>query len=180
AEGGGELGAFAPGLGALAAHLESRDFLTEPPYAPPRAAPLEWLSPDDALYLEAFRRLQGLRRSLEAGTRWVLFERNGPLLWRALEREIGAFLGRLREAGLLEPETPGGSFRVRCGPLDAEGSPADAAGADLFCVDARETGVSIRVRARLARPYGPALARRRFERERAPSREPGGPGQEGT
>lgn len=184
AEGGARPEALEPGLGALVAYLESRDFRPEPPYAPPSAERPAWLSPEDALYLEAFRRLQGLRRSLEEGTRWVLFERNGPLLWGALEREIGSFLGRLREAGLLEPEASGGSFRVRCGPLGAEGSPAEAggAGADLLSVDAQETGVSIRVWARLARPYGPALARRErgFEGGRAPSREPGGLGRGGT
>ncbi len=153
-----------PDLGEVAAFLEASDFEAEPPFAPRKFEPPPWLSPEDALYLCAFRRLQGLRRSLELGTRWAVFELNGPLLWKALEREAAAFLRSLADAGLLEPPMRGDPFSVECVPVASTDRPDAPAGRSDSGEDApasrpRETGISIRVRARLAEPYASALAR---------------------
>lgn len=127
--------------GALAAWLESTDFQEEPAFAVRPEPPLPGVSADDALRLRAWRRFQGLRRSLDLGTRWVLFELNHPLLWRRVEREVTAFLRRLEKAGFLARRGGQASFSVNCGPTEEEW----------------ETGIGLRVVARLEDPYGSIL-----------------------
>jgi uncharacterized protein len=69
--------------------------------------------------VEDWRLREGLRRSIDLGTRWVVFEPDGDLLRRRVEREVSAFLDRLRRLGLLEGGTPDEAFRVRCGSRPA-------------------------------------------------------------
>ena len=57
----------------------------------------------------------GFRRSIDRGSRWLLFEPNHPLVWRRLERETRAFLHQLTVEGVLPPGV-GSGFEVSCGP----------------------------------------------------------------
>lgn len=161
-----------PSLGDLAAFLEAWDFQPEPPFLPRGWEPPIWLPREEALYLCAFRRSQGLERSIELGTRWVIFDLGGPLLCKALEREIVAFLRELGDFGLLESAAREEAFAVECVPLEAGswGSAEEESArvrADAAASQPPEVGISIRVRVRLAEPYGSALARGRsmFRRE---------------
>jgi hypothetical protein len=65
--------------------------------------------------LWAWRRWEGLRRSLDLGTRWLLFEVQDRRLRARVEREVTAFLHTLTDAGLLERtrEQPGYDIRSR-------------------------------------------------------------------
>jgi len=136
-------------LGALLGFLESTDFREEPAFQREQRALPRWLAPLDALRLQAWRRQAGLHRSLEMGTRWVVFELNHPLLWGRVERDITLFLQRLAQRGFLAPGAL--AFEVNCGPAGAPpGSDGQASGGV-------EPGVSIVVRATLASPYGEAL-----------------------
>jgi hypothetical protein len=79
-----------------------------------------WLLEPDRRYIEWWRRREGLRRSLDLGTRWLFLEPDGPLLQRRVERDVAAFLRRLEAHGLLE--NAGEAFDVGA-PL-AGGAPA--------------------------------------------------------
>src|SRR5262249_50933502 len=130
----------AAALGALLGFLEAAGFKEEAPFGVSwngfsSATRPPWLSRVDALRLEAWRRWEGLRRSIDFGTRWTVFEVHHPLLWGRVEREVKAFLYRLQRLGFLssglandsgESEPPG--FRVECGP--SEGSERDGPGSD--------------------------------------------------
>jgi len=104
-----------PPSGPLLALLESRDFREDRPEAALKALrgpghpPLAG-SPYSSV--ESWRAWEGLRRSIDLGTRWVLFEQHGEFLERRLEREVGAFLARLHRLGLFEGRTPDDAFRV--------------------------------------------------------------------
>lgn len=64
--------------------------------------------------LRAWRFWAGLRRSLDLGTRWVLFEIQDAFLAGRLDREVRAFLYRLYTGGLFGRRTPDHAFRVSC------------------------------------------------------------------
>jgi hypothetical protein len=64
--------------------------------------------------LRAWRRWEGLRRSLDLGSRWVLFEAHHPALAARLAREARAFLLRLLDAGFFAARAPEEAFEVRC------------------------------------------------------------------
>jgi hypothetical protein len=64
--------------------------------------------------LRRWLRREGLRRSLDAGTRWVLLEVLDPFLPGRVEREVRAFLLRLFHAGFFEGSSPEAAFDVRC------------------------------------------------------------------
>jgi hypothetical protein len=148
------------GLGALLGFLEATGFKEEAPsrrLQPGRSGGSEaglpgsgappWLSKAGALRLEAWRRWAGLRRSIDIGTRWTVFEVNHPLLWGRVEREVRAFLLRLERLGLVEGALDGegsdAGREVECGPWDGRGSKSDGLGGRI----------RIRVRARLSGPY---------------------------
>ena len=61
----------------------------------------------------------GLERSLDLGSRWVLFEANHRLIWGRLEREARAFLHDLSFDGILPPWGSAG-WEVRCDPVSGE------------------------------------------------------------
>jgi hypothetical protein len=114
--------AFAALLGDLAGFLEAGDFTPEPPFTPVPPAP-PWLAEPDRRYLAWWRRREGLRRSIDLGTRWVLLEPDDSLLRRRVERDVAAFLRRLERHGLLDGDGDGPRFEVECAPL-AGGAPS--------------------------------------------------------
>ncbi len=88
--------------------------------------------------VEAWRAWEGLRRSIDQGTRWIVFEPNGAHLRRRVEREVGAFLERLFRLGLLEGKTAEEAYRVRCEPSRSAERPAE--GLLVLQVDVRLKG----------------------------------------
>jgi hypothetical protein len=137
-----ENAAVVPGgeAAALVGLLETGDPRAEPPFAETAVAPPDWLPRGDFDALRAWRLREGLRRSLDFGTRWTLAEVSGPSLWRGVEREVAAFLERLRGAGLLEPARGGSPFEVACGPETSKSGEVDPA------------RIAIRVQVRLRAP----------------------------
>lgn len=97
---------------ALAGYLEARDFF---PLRTPSALDRSNLAirsgagreedsfpfPGELRALVTWRRRQGLRRSLEAGTRWAVFEYASSALLRRVERQTRAFLHSLAVDGFL-------------------------------------------------------------------------------
>ena len=101
-----------PSAACLAGCLEARDFF---PLRTPSVLQRSSLAirsgiggegellpfPDELRALVAWRRRQGLRRSLETGTRWTVFEYASEVLLRKVEREVRAFLHSLAVDGFL-------------------------------------------------------------------------------
>jgi hypothetical protein len=86
-----------------------------------------------------WRLREGLRRSLDWGSRWVVFEPDHPFVRRRLEREVRAFLHELALEGVLAP-WGGPDLDVRCEPAVDPGRP-------------EERKVILTVRLRLAKQY---------------------------
>ncbi|HEX4460893.1 MAG TPA: phage tail sheath subtilisin-like domain-containing protein [Polyangia bacterium] len=63
-----------------------------------------------------------LRRSLEEGTQWVVFENNEPLTWERLTRDVDSFLKNLWEQGYFAGVEPEESYFARC---NAETNPRE-------------------------------------------------------
>ena len=63
-----------------------------------------------------------MERSIARGTQWVVFEPNSRPLWKAIERDITAFLTLLWRNGALMGDTPEQAFFVKC---DEETNPPD-------------------------------------------------------
>jgi uncharacterized protein len=63
-----------------------------------------------------------LRKSIDQGTQWVVFEPNDPGLWARIQRNVTAFLTNVWRAGALFGATPQEAFYVKC---DAETNPAE-------------------------------------------------------
>ncbi len=126
-----EEGIAVPPCGAAMAGFERSDFREDRPQDALRALlgtgfldaghlgsghPTLHSAPDAAgrfASVEAWRAWEGLRRSLDRGTRWVVFEVAGEFLRRRIERELAAFLARLHRLGLLRGRTPEEAFLVR-------------------------------------------------------------------
>jgi hypothetical protein len=68
----------------------------------------------DWRYVNVRRLFIMLRRSLEEGTQWTVYEPNEPVTWQRLSREIGEFLNSLFEKGYFAGNEPGESFYVKC------------------------------------------------------------------
>ena len=101
-------------LGLLAASLRVGDFSEELPFRDRGRGggdPVMGVSRRARDGMRLWRRKEGLRRSLDRGTRWALLEANRPLLRRRVEREVTAFLRRLEDLGLLDR---GAGFSVEC------------------------------------------------------------------
>ena len=76
--------------------------------AGPGAASADWR-------LLANRRLALLiLDSIERGTRWMLFERNGPALWARADRQLRGFFGALEEEGAFAERAPGDRWFAIC------------------------------------------------------------------
>ena len=73
-------------------------------------------------YLSVRRLFNMIEESIAEGTRWVVFEPNDATLWKAIRRDVSAFLTRLWRSGALMGSTPEEAFFVKC---DAETNPSD-------------------------------------------------------
>lgn len=76
----------------------------------------------DLKYVSVRRTLLYLRKSIEQGTQWVVFEPNGPALWQRITRNVAAFLTTVWRSGALFGTTAGEAFYVKC---DAETNPPE-------------------------------------------------------
>jgi phage tail sheath protein FI len=88
-------------------------------------------------YLNVRRTFLYLRKSIDRGTQWVVFEPNTPALWAKITRNINAFLTTVWRAGALFGTTPQEAFYVKC---DAATNPVELR--DLGQV-VTEIGVSV-------------------------------------
>jgi phage tail sheath protein FI len=77
----------------------------------------------DLKYVHVRRTLLFLRRSIEEGTQWVVFEPNEPGLWQKITRNITAFLTNVWRSGALFGTTVQEAFYVKC---DAEINPPES------------------------------------------------------
>jgi phage tail sheath protein FI len=73
-------------------------------------------------YVPVRRFINMVSESLEEALQWVVFETNHEPLWKAIRRDITAFLTLLWRQGMLKGETPEQAFYVKC---DAENNPDD-------------------------------------------------------
>jgi uncharacterized protein len=76
----------------------------------------------DLKYVNVRRTLLFLRKSIEQGTQWVVFEPNGPELWQRITRNITAFLMTVWRSGALFGTSTAEAFYVKC---DAETNPPE-------------------------------------------------------
>jgi phage tail sheath protein FI len=65
-------------------------------------------------YVNVRRLFIMLRRAIERGTQWAVFESNDPRTWETLSREVGIFLEGLWNKGAFAGPTPQASFYVVC------------------------------------------------------------------
>jgi len=73
-----------------------------------------------------------LRRALEEGSRWVVFEPNTPNTWDSVRTRVRAFLEKLYEKGMFAGGSPEESFYVKC---DAETNPPEACEQGILAVE---------------------------------------------
>jgi uncharacterized protein len=74
----------------------------------------------DLKYINVRRTLLFLRKSIDEGTQWVVFEPNSPALWQTITRNVTAFLTEVWRSGALFGTTAPEAFYVKC---DAETNP---------------------------------------------------------
>lgn len=65
-------------------------------------------------YLNVRRLFNMVEESIARSTRWVVFEPNDRPLWKAIRRDVGAFLTLLWRQGALLGRTPEEAFFVQC------------------------------------------------------------------
>jgi phage tail sheath protein FI len=80
------------------------------------AASSEWR------YLNVRRLFNMIEESIAQNTRWVVFEPNDVSLWKAIRRDVSAFLMTLWRDGALAGASPEAAFFVKC---DAETNPPE-------------------------------------------------------
>ena len=68
----------------------------------------------DLKYINVRRTLIFLRKSIDAGTQWAVFEPNDRSLWAKLVRNVSAFLTTVWSDGALFGSTAAEAFYVRC------------------------------------------------------------------
>jgi phage tail sheath protein FI len=76
----------------------------------------------DLKYINVRRTLLFIRKSIDQGTQWVVFEPNEPGLWQKITRNITAFLTNVWRSGALFGTTAQEAFYVKC---DAETNPPE-------------------------------------------------------
>jgi hypothetical protein len=76
----------------------------------------------DLKYINVRRLLIFLRKSIDQGTQWVVFEPNDRSLWAKIVRNISAFLTTVWRDGALFGSTPQEAFYVKC---DEETNPPE-------------------------------------------------------
>ncbi|MEJ2666023.1 MAG: phage tail sheath subtilisin-like domain-containing protein, partial [Deinococcales bacterium] len=79
-------------------------------------------SASDWRYLNVRRLFNMIEESIGDNTRWVVFEPNDRPLWKAIQRDVGAFLTLLWRQGALAGGSPAEAFFVKC---DEETNPPD-------------------------------------------------------
>lgn len=80
------------------------------------AANAEWR------YLNVRRLFNMVEKSIANSTRWIVFEPNDRPLWKAITRDVSAFLTRIWRSGALMGNTPEEAFFVKC---DEETNPPE-------------------------------------------------------
>lgn len=73
-------------------------------------------------YLNVRRLFNMIRESIAVSTRWIVFEPNDQKLWKAIRRDVSAFLTGLWRNGALMGRTADEAFFVKC---DEETNPPD-------------------------------------------------------
>ena len=73
-------------------------------------------------YINVRRLFMMIEESISQSTRWVVFEPNDPSLWKAIRRDVSAFLRLLWRDGALMGATPEEAFFVKC---DSETNPPE-------------------------------------------------------
>lgn len=73
-------------------------------------------------YVSSRRLFNMIEESIARSTRWVVFEPNDVSLWKAIRRDVTAFLTLIWRQGALMGRTPEQAFFVKC---DEETNPAD-------------------------------------------------------
>lgn len=73
-------------------------------------------------YLNVRRLFNMIEESIALSTRWVVFEPNDRPLWKAIQRDVGAFLTLLWRQGALAGASPAEAFFVKC---DEETNPPE-------------------------------------------------------
>ena len=73
-------------------------------------------------YLNVRRLFNMIEESIEESTRWIVFEPNDETLWKAIRRDVTAFLTRIWRTGALMGSTADQAFFVKC---DAETNPPE-------------------------------------------------------
>lgn len=68
----------------------------------------------DLKYINVRRTLLFLRKSIDEGTQWVVFEPNSPALWQKITRNVTAFLTNVWRSGALFGNTSQEAFYVKC------------------------------------------------------------------
>lgn len=68
----------------------------------------------DLKYINVRRTLLFLRKSIDQGTQWVVFEPNTRALWKKIVRNVTAFLTDVWRSGALFGDTSQEAFYVRC------------------------------------------------------------------
>lgn len=79
-------------------------------------------------YLNVRRLFNMVEESIARSTRWVVFEPNDRPLWKAIRRDVSAFLTMLWRQGALMGRTPEEAFFVQC---DEETNPPDVVDAGM-------------------------------------------------
>jgi phage tail sheath protein FI len=79
-------------------------------------------------YLNVRRLFNMVEESIAEATRWIVFEPNDEKLWKAIRRDVGAFLTRVWRDGALMGRTPEEAFFVKC---DAETNPPEVIDAGM-------------------------------------------------
>ena len=65
-------------------------------------------------YINVRRTFLYLRKSIDNGTQWAVFEPNTPALWQKIVRNVSAFLTNVWRAGALFGATAAEAFYVKC------------------------------------------------------------------
>ncbi len=77
-------------------------------------------SASDWRYINVRRLFNMIEESIANSTRWVVFEPNDEALWKAITRDVSAFLNLLWRQGAIRGSTPDQAYFVQC---DAETNP---------------------------------------------------------
>jgi Bacteriophage tail sheath protein len=83
-------------------------------------------------YINVRRLFNMIEEAIADGTRWVVFEPNDEGTWKAVERDIRAFLTLIWRDGALMGRTPEEAFFVKC---DAETNPTEVIDAGRLVVE---------------------------------------------